>query len=50
MNAEILLARSVIFTTHDPLAIFSDQYHIALFMSYKSSLINDIGYTISLVS
>ena len=50
MKAEILFARSVIPTTQNPLAISSEQYHIVLYMSCKSSLINSIGYTISLVS
>ena len=50
MKAEILFARSVIPTTQNPLAISSEQYYIALFMSCKSSLINGIGCTISLVS
>ena len=50
MNAEILIARSVISKTQNPLAIFSEQYHIALSMSCNSSLDNGIGYTISLAS
>ena len=50
MNAEILLARSVISTTQNPLVMSSEQYHIALSISCKSSLINGIGYTISLAN
>ena len=50
MNVDILRARSVISTTQNPLAISSEQYHIALSMSCNSSLINGIGYTISLVN
>ena len=40
MNAEIRLPRSVISTTQNPLAMSSEQYHIAWYISCKSSLIN----------
>ena len=50
MNAEIILARFVIATTQNPLAISSEQYQIDLSVSCNSSLINGIGFTISLVS
>ena len=50
INAEIIRALSVISTTQNPLAMSSEQYHIALSMSCNNSLISGPGYTISCVS
>ena len=50
INADNILARSVISTTQNPLAISNEQYHIALSMSCNSSLIKGIGYAINVVN
>ena len=50
IKAEIIRALSVISTNHNPLAMSSEQYHSALFGSYKKSAIRVKGYIISLVN
>lgn len=49
INADIILARSVISITQNPLAISNEQFDNALSMSCNNLLINGIGCTINLV-